>query len=441
VKHLAGVQAIHKRLIRRLALMGIAIALLLGMGVWLFQHDRIGSEIVERAGHSVELLNEELRPYLDAAGRPDRAALQREVSRFAVHVLRSSAGHFAAVNIYSPGFDLWAQVEDPVYGNLEAIRHALDQIQKPPAAAELPHTRSFHIAGRLHLQTMAALSDQEGRTAAYIVAIYALSAQGMDDIRRNTIRAVMAVIGIVIATTALLYPVIVALLRSLAGASLNLLDSHLETLKLLGSAIAKRDHDTDLHNHRVTIAAVHLAEACGLTAADLQNLIKGAFLHDVGKLAIPDNILLKAGPLNAEEFTVMQGHVRHGMDIVRRSKWLADAAPVVGYHHERFNGGGYCDGLQGAAIPLTARIFAVADVFDALTSQRPYKKAFPLEQTMRLMEESRGTHFDPDVLKRFMPMAPKLHAELVGSTPAQLEEHLQRIINTYFTPEKMIDEF
>ena len=114
-------------------------------------------------------------------------------------------------------------------------------------------------------------------------------------------------------------------------------------------------------------------------------LIKGAFLHDVGKIGIRDNILLKPGRLDEEEFEEMKRHVNHGLDIISKSAWLNEASAVVGSHHEKYEGNGYPAGLKGEAIPVLARIFAIADVFDALTSHRPYKKPLSYEETIDIL--------------------------------------------------------
>jgi len=203
------------------------------------------------------------------------------------------------------------------------------------------------------------------------------------------------------------------------------------TLQVLGSAIAKRDSDTDAHNYRVTIYSVHLAEASHADSALVRRLIKGAFLHDVGKIGVRDDVLLKPGRLDAQEFETMKTHVTHGMDIIARSEWLQDAGEVIGDHHEKYDGAGYRHGLQGEAIPLTARIFAVADVFDALTSERPYKKPMAVEESLAILRQGAGKHFDPGLVARFATVAGALHARFGNDYEAARRE-LARIIERYF---------
>jgi len=212
----------------------------------------------------------------------------------------------------------------------------------------------------------------------------------------------------------------------------DLLDANLEMLSVVGSAIAKRDADTDAHNYRVTIYSVRLAEAVGLDTKTMQALIKGAFLHDVGKIGIPDHILLKPGKLDESEFAEMQKHVAHGLDIVRRAAWLTDAEAVVGCHHEKYDGGGYGNGLQAEAIPLIARIFAIADVFDALTSHRPYKEPLSFETTMDILEKSRGTHLDPRLLDAFAAIARPLHEVFSNHDDDHPRQIVRDIVIRYF---------
>lgn len=201
---------------------------------------------------------------------------------------------------------------------------------------------------------------------------------------------------------------------------------------MLGSAIAKRDSDTNIHNFRVTLYSVRLGEKLHLSQSAMQGLIKGAFLHDVGKIAIPDAILLKPGKLTVEEFTIMKTHVSHGGDIIRSYDWLKDADEVVRCHHEKFDGSGYPQGLVGEEIPLNARIFAVADVFDALTSRRPYKEPFSVAASIAIIEEARGSHFDPVVADLFLTQAEMLFQEICNEKEAVLHDKLEGCIRTCF---------
>ena len=229
----------------------------------------------------------------------------------------------------------------------------------------------------------------------------------------------------------MLYPVILRLTRRITEFSVQLLEANLETLETLGSAIAQRDSDTNAHNYRVSIYAVRIGEALGLPDQTIRSLIKGSFLHDVGKIGIPDEILLKPGKLDEKEFEIMKTHVEKGHEIIKRSKWLSDALEVVQSHHEKMTGKGYPERLAGGGIPITARIFTIADVFDALTSKRPYKDAWPFEEAMKIMNEGRGTDFDPLLLDAFSGIAKPLYDKFGGKEEIFRDE-LVEIITKYF---------
>jgi putative nucleotidyltransferase with HDIG domain len=224
-------------------------------------------------------------------------------------------------------------------------------------------------------------------------------------------------------------------MRRLSKLTENLLRANIETLRVLGNAVAKRDSATDVHNYRVTIYSVMLAEALGLSSHSIQSLIKGAFLHDIGKIGISDQILLKADTLTQDEQETMLNHVTHGVDIIKHSNWLKDAKDVVHYHHEQYNGNGYPCGLAGKHIPINARIFAIADVFDALTSSRPYKEPIPFDKALKILEEGRGSHFDPEIFDTFKNIAPDLHKQVSGLSQKALQTQLEIITSQYFTKE------
>ncbi len=211
-----------------------------------------------------------------------------------------------------------------------------------------------------------------------------------------------------------------------------LIEANVEMLEVLGSAIAKRDSDTSVHNYRVTLLALAVAEAHGLNRTQLQALVKGSFLHDVGKIAISDTILLKPGRLEPAEFETMKTHVLHGADIVARYAWLGDALDIVRHHHERVDGRGYPDGLAGARIPVSARIFALADVFDALTSVRPYKKALSFDEAIGMMSADRGSHFDAELFDLFVGLAPSLYERVSRASTDELVEELRLKMRRYF---------
>jgi response regulator RpfG family c-di-GMP phosphodiesterase len=190
--------------------------------------------------------------------------------------------------------------------------------------------------------------------------------------------------------------------RDLAAALGELRETYQATLEALGSALATREVGTELHSRRVHAYSIALARAHGLAEEAIDALGRGVLLHDIGKIGISDSILLKPGPLTPEEWAIMRSHPEFGRQILERIPFLRDAIPVVYHHHERWDGTGYPLGLAGPAIPLGARIFALADAFDAMTFDRPYSKAIPMEAARERIREAAGTHFDPDVVATFL---------------------------------------
>ena len=178
----------------------------------------------------------------------------------------------------------------------------------------------------------------------------------------------------------------------------ELRESYFATVRALTNAVEARDAYTGKHAERVAAYALEIGAAIGQEWAGSPEIEFGFLLHDIGKVAVPDSILHKPEPLTPQERELIQLHPVTGWEIVRQVDFLGAASDVVRHHHERWDGDGYPDGLQGEDIPLTARVFAVADTLDALTTTRPYRPASPLADARVLIEEARGTQFDPAVV-------------------------------------------
>ena len=231
---------------------------------------------------------------------------------------------------------------------------------------------------------------------------------------------------------AVLYPIVTRLAADNERKAQEVLESHISMMEALGRAIAKRDSDTGAHNYRVAWISARLAESVGLAGSAMQALIAGSFLHDAGKIGIPDAILLKPGKLTPEEMDTMRTHVAMGEQIVTGAGWLEGGKDVVASHHEKWDGSGYPRQLAGEAIPLVARIFAIADVFDALCSRRPYKEPFTLEQTMAILQRDAGSHFDPTLVQRFVTLAGAIHATTSDASEEQSRELMEAMVRKHF---------
>jgi len=422
---------LHRMLIRRIAGVAVLIAAALAGLVYFLEQVRMREAAVDLAAQRAAQFSAVAEDVLSMPGA-QHGQVQERLDRFAAGRLPRREGGIVAAAIYGSDGSALARFVSPDYAHRSGVVTFL-ATQRPAAGAGTePTGRAVDIAGMRHFFVQLPMNDPGDRELGQLLAVFAPSATYLTELHGRVWRAVGAAIAVVLATALLLYPVIVRLMRRVTALSADLLDANLEMLSTLGSAIAKRDADTDAHNYRVTIYSVRLAQAAGLDVPRVQALIKGAFLHDVGKIGIPDRILLKPGKLDDAERAEMNKHVAHGLDIVRRSAWLADAEAVVGYHHERYDGSGYDERLEGDAIPVVARIFAIADVFDALTSRRPYKEPLTFESSMEILERGRGTHFDPRLLDVFAGIARSLHAGLADRDDAHLRQELQQVLAHYF---------
>lgn len=184
------------------------------------------------------------------------------------------------------------------------------------------------------------------------------------------------------------------------------------TLEALGSALDLKDSETEGHSRRVTAYTLEIARLMGLDTQALKTIARGAYLHDIGKMGVPDSILKKTGPLNEEETLFMRSHCQRGHDILARVASLEEAANIVLSHQECYNGTGYPRGLKGEEIPLGARIFAVADTLDAMTSDRPYRRATTFANARAEIQRFRGTQFDPSVVDVFLSVPEHVWTEL-----------------------------
>jgi len=428
-------KSIRRKLIWRLGAAALAVSVILAVAAFIRERNRVSDVVIERTRESVKRINLQIKPILDAPGIPDRYALERELNAYAAGSVRRREGEFVVAVIYDgAGRELVENVLTE-YPKLGAISQYMDGVDHRLTEDDRGWYRIVTIEDDPYIHVAAPLENTAGEVTAHIEGVFAVSGEEIAAIRRRMLRSALAGVGVALLTTLLIYPIITSLLGRLSRLTVKLLDANLETLQVLGSAIAKRDSDTDAHNFRVTVYSVRLAEAIGLGTDDTRTLIKGAFLHDVGKIGIRDNVLLKPGPLSDEEYEVMKRHVDHGLDIVQRSDWLNDAQSVVGAHHEKFDGSGYHRGLRGEEIPVTARIFALADVFDALTSERPYKEPYPYDESMQVLEAGRGTHFDPLLLDSFTAIARPLYEQFSGQDIEKPRRELLAVVERYFKQE------
>jgi HD-GYP domain-containing protein (c-di-GMP phosphodiesterase class II) len=204
------------------------------------------------------------------------------------------------------------------------------------------------------------------------------------------------------------------LIEELRYANVNLSQAYDRTLEGWSNALELRDDETEGHAQRVADMALCLAAYMGLPDVDLRQIRRGALLHDIGKIGIPDHVLLNPGPLNDEQWKIMRMHPQFAYDLLAPIEFLRPALDIPYCHHERWDGSGYPHGLSGEQIPLSARIFAVVDVWDALLSNRPYRRAWPEEKVLAHLRHQAGKGFDPQVVEAFLEMISADTGEMVN---------------------------
>lgn len=206
----------------------------------------------------------------------------------------------------------------------------------------------------------------------------------------------------VAATAVLIYLLTRRSFRRLTASERALQEAYDATLLGWGRALDLRDRTTGDHTRRVADLTVALARRAGVTGEDLEHVYRGALLHDIGKMGIPDAVLLKPGPLDESEWAVMREHPKLGYDLLAAIDYLAPALDIPLCHHERWDGSGYPRGLAGEEIPLAARLFAVVDVYDAVTSDRPYHRAWDSGRAVEHLRKAAGSHLDPRAVSLFV---------------------------------------
>jgi HD-GYP domain-containing protein (c-di-GMP phosphodiesterase class II) len=416
-------KTIRKKLIFRLFIGWLALSVVIGAVVYFVQMEHIDELVMNLAMDESALLFEDGLQYINGGNDAMRRELETKARKYI------SGSHFIIVEVYDRSRRRIIEAHRDGSVDVEAYLDA--KKAEHVFTGEAAYNR-FHIGRGMYLQVFTPLKTPAGVVAGHFEGVYKVDDAAMKNIGHDVLGALTHVILAILVTSVMLYPIIIGLTKDLIKLTADLSRANIGMLAVLGGAIAKRDSDTNAHNYRVTIYAVRLANAFGLSREKMRRLVMGSFLHDIGKIGISDNILLKPGKLTGEEFDEMKTHVRHGLDIIGKYEWLADAVDVVGCHHEKYDGTGYPEGIKGEEIDIGARIFAIADVFDALTSRRPYKEPFSFEKAMGIIGEGGGRHFDPRLVVIFKGIAQKLFDETNATAEEDLEKTLNEIVAEYF---------
>lgn len=401
-------RSIHFRALPGLILACLLLAAATGSLAYLFQLGRVDT-------HLLHLAQVESAHLLDASA--SNGDLDKGMSLL-------TQGQFLLARIYDPAGHLLGQAV-----SRQADRRLANYASPTPLPFDLEHARSQ----RVQIDTVSVLElslplVRDGHTWALLQGIYQASPANQKAIHDEILNGVALVVLAVLVTAIVVYRLTISLYRRLSRPSTTAQAGNLEVLEVVGNMIASRDAESSAHNYRVTLYALSLAHEAGLPESAMNGLIAGSFLHDIGKITVSDAILRKPQRLSESEVGEMRLHVRRGVDLVKRSRWLAEAREIIEFHHERFDGSGYPRGVGGERIPLAARIFAIAEVFDALTSVRPYKSAASLEDALEIITREAGRHFDPRLVADFLVIAADVHGKWQHAAEdvlrAALEPHL-----------------
>lgn len=412
-----------RQLASRMTAASLAVAALAGVTAGLVARERGADALVTQTMEEAQRLlrHEAYRPVGVQATRNAQAAVQA-----------LTATQFDIAQIYTPGGLLMAEQMTEAGRAVELARPT----NGGNGARGYTQARYEHHAlpgERPLLRVFVPLRDEGQALAGYLEA-----ARLVPDWQHERLAADARRTGLLVALAVLLgggalFPLVVQMHTHALRRQRELLDSHIGLMAVLDRAIAHCDADNDGHSYRVAWIAATLAEAVGLRGAPLQELVVGSFLHDVGKIGVPDHILLKSAPLSEEETRILRTHVGLGEDIVGEAGWLSGARAVVASHHEHWDGTGYPRGQTGTEIPLAARIFTLAEAFDALCAPRPHREPMPLARALQVLHAGAGQQFDPQLVHTFAELAAPIHRTLTQADPQQLHTMLQDMVRRHFS--------
>mgnify|MGYP000638352682 CR=1 FL=1 len=284
---------------------------------------------------------------------------------------------------------------------------------------------------RIYSKVMVPIYDSGEDLAGYMTGIYLVSLKETQQIiNRFILSGIICIVAISLCALLCYFGFLFMnnhLIRSIA--ELNRTNTFL--IKKLGTALAKSNSQDAEQSFRVLLYSMKLAEKVKLPLEQRRTLIHGVFLHDIGMLPISPATLQKEDELEKEEMKQLDQHPKDGAALIRKFRWLREAEKVVRYHHENYDGNGYPDGAKHEKIPIVARIFSIADTFDALTSSRPYREPLSLEESLATMEQETGLQFDPVLLSAFLDMAPHLHETIASRTAKELEKEADKLLKKY----------
>ncbi len=413
---------IHLRLIKRLFTAWLVSTIIGLTAVATVEFKKLGPALTRNAVKESSVFTLLLNDYHK---NPDEEHLTR-LKQMTASALEQTS--FILVDLMSPDRETLASV------SLPAATAAEDAF----AAKDMMIIVGKHADGgwifankRIYHKTAIPVFGSGEKLSGYLTGIYLVSIAESSEIINRFLLSFVICIAAISLCTLLCYFGFLFMNNHLIRSVGELNRTNIFLIKKLGSALAKSDSQETDHNSRVLIYAMRLAEIVNLPLEQRRSLIYGVFLHDIGMLSISPAILVKEDELDKEELKEIGQHPKQGAELIRKFRWLRNAEKVVRYHHENYDGNGYPDGIKHEKIPMTARIFSIADTFDALTSPRPYKDPLPLDESMAIMEKETGLHFDPVLLSSFLQVAPQLYETIRQSKSMELDKEVDRLLKKY----------
>ena len=414
----------NRRAAFRIAAVSVLLAGIASPLAWMVAHEAAEANTVSMAVEE----SQRLARHFDATAlRGPEASVHAQSAADAI-----VGGLFDVAEIYDHEGNRLAAAMTSVGAEIERLLPT----HRPPDYTVETHKDLGHTNGRWVIRVFVPLKNPEGvsadEIAGYFEGVRAIPDWQLEQMFQHGLRAALMAGLASLLCGAAIYPVVVRLAADNERKASEVLASHLSLMEALGQAIAKRDSDTGAHNYRVAWIAARIAERMGLQGKAMQSMIVGSLLHDIGKIGIPDAILYKPAALDDDELEIMRSHVQQGEEIVAGIRWLDEARDIVSAHHEKWDGTGYPRQLAGENIPLSARVFALADVFDALCSKRPYKDELGFDAAMEILERGVGSHFDPAVMAAFRPLARDVFDTLAESDEAGARGLLEKRVRRHF---------
>lgn len=415
---------IHLRFIGRITAIFLLSATIISAGTLFLEYKKLESGLLRAAVQESGALATQFDVYYSPDDPEDIASFQMHV---ATGLERTS---FIQANLFNA-------TRDPLFSITREGGDAIsDRFMQKRGSADFTDNPEGHILyanKRMYLRATIPISQAGSDTViGYIKSIYKVSISEMKIIIHRVLSTLLVGLGGVLLCSILMYPGMIFMNNRLISNAAELNRANGFLIRTLGAALARVDTGDVRHNHRVLIYAVRLAEKQGMSRAQIRALIMGSFLHDIGMLSIDRTILQKPTELAEDEVKLLRQHPGLGTTWMKKIHWLRPARNVVKSHHEKYDGSGYPAGLAHDKIPFQARIFAIVDAFDGLTSDRFYRKRMEVSEAVGVMEQGSGMHFDPVILSTFVEIAPALHSVVATLEVKQLDRELDKVLKKYF---------